>query len=421
MKIAVLGGGITGLVASYYLAKSGHKITLIEKEKNLGGLASGFKADGWDWYLERTYHHLFKNDSDILDFSKEIGFNRIFFKDPITSSLYYSQNKFTDIPLDTPVDLLRFPYLGIIDKLRAGFVLAFLKVSPFLPLYGKETSEDFLKKTMGKNSWNMLWQQLFRKKYGDYAGIILASFIWARVNKRTKSLGYIEGGFQTLINFVEKKLRDMNVKINKGMSVDKIDKRGNGFIIGGEEYDAVISTLPTAIFSRLATGVFTKDYLSKFEKLKYLHAVNLVLETDVPILDRTYWLNICTKKIPIMVMACHTNFIDRKNYGGKNLTYLGWYVKRDDPLIKMSDSDILKYAEPYVKKISSSKFKVTNYYVFKAPWAQPIFDKEFVENKPTFKTPVKNFYIANLDMTYPYDRGTNYAVKLGRDISQIVR
>ena len=189
MKIAILGGGITGLTAAYYLAKKNHQITIFEKEKILGGLAAGFKTNNWDWYLERAYHHLFANDSDILNFAKEIRFNKIFFRSPETASLFNNEtmnqsNNLTIYPLDTPLDLLKFPYLNIVDKLRAGIVITFLKLSPFLSIYEKQTSKEFLKKTMGEKVWNILWQQLFRGKYGDYAENILASFIWARIKKR---------------------------------------------------------------------------------------------------------------------------------------------------------------------------------------------------------------------------------------------
>ena len=87
----------------------------------------------------------------------------------------------------------------------------------------------------------------------------------------------------------------------------------------------------------------------------------------------------------------------------------------------MGNEEILHYFLPYLKKINT-KYQIfdTKYYLFKAPFAQPIFDKDFLQNKPDFKTPVKNFFIANLDMTYPYDRGTNYAVKLGREVSSLL-
>lgn len=88
MKIAILGGGFTGLTAAYYLQKKGHQVTVFEKEKTLGGMAAGFKTNNWDWYLEKTVHHLFANDDDILNFAKEIKFDEIFFREPETASLY---------------------------------------------------------------------------------------------------------------------------------------------------------------------------------------------------------------------------------------------------------------------------------------------------------------------------------------------
>lgn len=429
MKIAILGGGISGLTAAYCLAKKNHQVALFEKEKVLGGLAVGFKNNDWNWYLERAYHHLFASDHDILNFAKEIGFKKIYFTKPITSSLFIINNKLLSYPLDTPIDLLKFPLLGFIDKLRAGLVIVFLKLSPFLPMYKKITSENFLKKSMGINVWNRLWQQLFRGKFGRYAGIISAVFIWARIKKRTKALGYIEGGFQTFIDYLENKLKQLNVRILKDTSVEKIKKQKSKFSltymerpsqIGKEEFDLVVSTLPTSIMSKLTSNLFSPKYLTHFNKLKYLHAITLILETDKPILDKTYWLNICTDKIPFMILAQHTNFADKKNYGNKHLAYIGWYVDGDSKLLKMEKEKILNLVKPHLEEIGNCKLKIENCFLFKAPFAQPIFDKDFEKNMPTFKTPDKNFFIANLDMTYPYDRGTNYAVKLGKQVAKLI-
>jgi protoporphyrinogen oxidase len=419
MKIAILGGGVTGLTAAYCLAKNGHRVTIMEKEKILGGLTSGFKNDNWDWYLERTYHHLFASDYDILNFAKEIGFKKIYFKKPVTSSLFNVSNKLSSFPLDTPFDLLKFPLLSLTDKLRAGTVIAFLKLSPFLPMYKETTSEEFLKKSMGIKVWNRLWQQLFRGKFGKYAGIISASFIWARIKKRTKALGYVEGGFQTLIDYVEDKLTGLRVNVLTSCEIKDIKKVGDKFIVNGHTYDKIISTLPTPVISKLTTNIFSKKYLTHFNKLKYLHAITLILETDKPILDKTYWLNICSEKIPLMILAQHTNFADKKNYDNNHLAYVGWYVDENYEKLKMKNEELVKYVLPHLKTLNS-KFLVLNSYLFKAPFAQPIFDKDFEKNMPTFKTPDKNFFFANLDMTYPYDRGTNYAVKLGKQVAELI-
>jgi protoporphyrinogen oxidase len=420
MKIAILGGGITGLTAAYFLGEKGHQVTVMEKENLLGGLASGFKNDHWNWYLERTYHHLFASDSDILDFAKEIGFKKIYFRKPVTSSLFIVKNKLSDFPLDTPIDLLRFPLLGLIDKLRAGIIIVFLKLSPFLPIYKQMTSEIFLKKSMGINVWNRLWEQLFRGKFGKYAGIISSSFIWARIKKRTKALGYIEGGFQIFIDYVEDLLKGLRVNVLTGYEIKEIKKKGEKFIINNQTYDKVISTLPTPVLTKLTTNIFPQEYLLRFYKLKYLHAITLILETKKPILESTYWLNICTDKIPFMILAQHTNFSDKRNYNNNHLNYIGWYVDGDNKLLKMDKEEILKLVCPHLEKIGNHKLMIKNSFLFKAPFAQPIFDKDFEKNMPTFKTPDKNFFIANLDMTYPYDRGTNYAVKLGKQVAGMI-
>jgi len=430
MKIAVLGGGLTGLTASCYLAKKNHEVNLFEKEKVLGGLASGFKQKNWDWYLERAYHHLFANDSDILDFAKEIGFDGIFFQKPETGSLYENSKRktqnaklqlktksYTIYPLDTPIDLLSFPLLSFSDKIRAGTTLAFLKLSPFLPFFEKQTSQLFLKKAMGEKGYFILFGELFRKKFGKYAKNILLSFFWARIKKRTKSLGYIEGGFQAFINYLEKLLKNLEVNILTSYEVREIKKKGNKFLIDDQEFDLVVSTLPTPITAKIAQKIFPAKFTQNLRKLLYLHALTLILETDKPILEKTYWLNIATSKIPIMVLVQHTNFVDKKYYGGKHLAYLGWYLDKDDKLWQMNDKDLLNFILPYLKQISNFKFQIKNYYVFRAPFAQPIFDKNFIKYKPNFFTPAKNFYIANLDMTYPFDRGTNYAVKLGKEVA----
>lgn len=416
MKVAILGGGLTGLTAGYYYAKDGNQVTIFEKEAILGGMAAGFKKENWRWPLERAYHHLFANDFDILNFAKEIGFDQIFFKSPETASLY-KNSKFSLYPLDTPIDFLRFPLISWPEKIRAGAALAFLKVSPFFSFYEKTSSAEFLEKIMGRRVWQVLWQPLFEKKFGRCNQDVLASFIWARIKKRTKNLGYIRGGFQALIDYLDEKNKRLGVSIKKNTAVDNIKKRGSGFLVNKEKFDLVISTLPTPILIRAAKEIFPSVYLQRLTKIKYLHAANLILETKEKLFGKTYWANIAAKTLPFMILVQQTNFIDKKYYGGNHILYVGKYIDAEDPLFKMTAKEALNYYLPLLKRVNPTfSLPSSTFYLFKAPFAQPIFNKDFLENKPDFETPLRNFYIANLDMTYPYDRGTNFAVKLGKEV-----
>ena len=452
MKVAILGGGFAGLAAAYYLRKNGHEVTMFEKETMLGGLAAGFYAPGWDWPLERAYHHLFTNDSDILDFAKEINFKDFLYRSPITASLYdikefatgqtaenilkdtpqiSGKNNYRIFPVDTPQEFLNFPLLSWPAKFRTATIAALFKMTPMFSFYEKQTAAEFLQKYGGAEGWRVFWEPLLRKKFGKYAEKVLASFIWTRINKRTKNLVYVKGGFQTLIDHIEKTDTKAGVEIKKSYQVLSILKKDEKFTLKfvqngsekeqTEDFDAVISTLPTAIMSKVTSELFQPEYLDKFKKLEYMFAVNLILETEKPLLDKTYWLSCCVKEFPFLVTLQHTNLIDKKYYGGKHVLYVGNYIDAENKLLKMNKEETIDYILPYLKKISANEIKITNSFHFKAGFAQPIFSKTFVENKPDFETPVKNFFIANLDMTYPYDRGTNYAVALGKKVAEYIK
>jgi len=111
MKIAIFGRWDYRINCSISFGKKGHEVTVMEKERvRRRTLHAGFKDIHWNWYLEPYIPSPFCSDSDILNFAKEIGFKKIYFRKPVTSSLFVINNKISDFPLDTPIDLLRFPF-----------------------------------------------------------------------------------------------------------------------------------------------------------------------------------------------------------------------------------------------------------------------------------------------------------------------
>jgi hypothetical protein len=57
---------------------------------------------------------------------------------------------------------------------------------------------------------------------------------------------------------------------------------------------------------------------------------------------------------------------------------------------------------------------------FTETYAQPVPTLNHSENIPPLQTPIPNLFMANMSQVYPWDRGTNYAVELGRRAAKVL-
>jgi protoporphyrinogen oxidase len=53
-------------------------------------------------------------------------------------------------------------------------------------------------------------------------------------------------------------------------------------------------------------------------------------------------------------------------------------------------------------------------WLFRAKYAQPVPELNHSKNIPAIETPLPNLYFAGMSQVYPWDRGTNFAVEIGR-------
>ena len=63
---------------------------------------------------------------------------------------------------------------------------------------------------------------------------------------------------------------------------------------------------------------------------------------------------------------------------------------------------------------------IEEYSVYRAEYSQPIIEKHYSSMIPDMKTPVQALYMANMAQIYPEDRGTNYAIRSGRQVADLV-
>lgn len=452
MNVAIIGGGFTGLTAAYELLQKGHTVTLFEKAPILGGLAYGFREKNWNWSLEYAYHHLFTNDEAILSLIHELNFDdHVLIKRPITAT--YIEGKI--YRLDSAKTLLQFPLLTPIDRIRTGMMIAGAKINPLWKPLERYTTKTIVEHLGGSAGWKTLWEPLMIGKFGPYADRIAASWFWARIKKRTERLCYIQGGFQALIERLSDEIRSRGGKIHTDIEVQHItlesgirnppvgeagqelgkkqsssgttrlhlpSARADGgqvkqFMIHTPHKtfmcDNVLLTIPTPLLRKTAP-LIPDSYFRLPMSIPHLHAQTLILETKEPILSDVYWLNVNDRSFPFLAVVAHTNFIDKKHYGGHHITYFGNYLPSDHPYISMPKEQVLKTFLPFIKRITNYELRITHSFLFTGPFAQPVHEVNYSDKAPKLETPLEGLYLANMDSIYPWDRGTNYAVELGK-------
>ncbi len=424
MKIAIIGAGFTGLTSAFYLSKKGHEVTIFEKDEKPGGLAVGYQEKGWEWSLEAHYHHWFTNDKSVLNLAKEIN-HKVIVQRPKTSS-FVNGNIYQ---LDSPISLLKFPGLNIINRIRMGISLAFLRYNHFWKPLENFNAINYLEKSMGKTTYKKMWEPLMINKLGKYADKVSLAWFWARIFKRTESLAYPEGGFLQFAKHLEKEIKERGGKFYYNTEVKNLASNKSPQIIYSiaesspktQDFDKVVVTLPLSLFVKISPSL-PKEYKEKSLKFINIGAMNLVLRLKKQFFkDGTYWLSMCDLKSPILAIVEHTNFMNKKYYNNEHLLYLGNYMEISDERFSMNKENLLKLYHPWLKKINPDySSSIVDAKLFHAPYAQPIITTKYSKKIPPFRTPLKNVFLANIQQVYPWDRGTNYAVELGEKISDLI-
>ena len=254
MKIAIIGAGYGGMAAAYDLRKAGHEVIIYEAADYVGGLASGFKEQHWDWSVEKFYHHWFQSDSSMLGLIEELGLkDKVIFPRPLTVMLY--KDKF--YPFDSILNALRFPGLGFgLNKIRFGFVGLFLRLTNDWRSLEKFTADEWMLKYAGKEVYEQMWKPLLIGKFGPFYKDVNMAWMWARIKARTTRLGTFEGGFQKFADLFAEKLREQGVDIRLGVSVKFIKQnqaKGLSIDAGGvvESYDQVLVTTSPNLMSKM--------------------------------------------------------------------------------------------------------------------------------------------------------------------------
>lgn len=422
MKIAIIGAGHTGMAAAWDLIRTGHTVTIYESADFVGGLASGFKEPGWKWSVEKFYHHWFASDKYMLALIDELGLrDRVLFPRPYT--VMYHEGKF--FPMDSVVKAILFPGLGWgLNKVRFGLVGLFLRLTTNWKALEKHTVDEWMRKWTGETVYKLMWEPLVIGKFGEkYYRQVNMAWMWARLHARTTRLGTYEGGFQAFADQFAEKLRDAGVQIRLSTPVTYIQKNdGTGEFelttAGGlEKADKVLVTLSPGVTAKMVPSL-PKEYLEGLLRLKSMGAVVLTLSLKQQLSrEGYYWYNIPKNAgFPFLALVEHTNYVSPENFGGEHIVYIGDYLEPEHEYFQLTKEELFEKFAPSLKKFNPNFERgwVNKIWLYRTAYAQPVPLVNHSHNIPAIETPIEGLYFASMSQVYPWDRGTNFAVEIGR-------
>lgn len=419
MKIAIIGAGFGGMAAAYDLRNAGHEVVIFESADYVGGLASGFKEPNWDWSVEKFYHHWFQSDRHMLGLIGELGWeDKVIFPRPLT--VMYHDGKF--YPFDSILKALFFPGLGFgLDKIRFGFVGLFLRLTNNWRALEKVTADSWMLKYAGRNVYEKMWKPLLIGKFGPYYRDVNMAWMWARIKARTTRLGTFEGGFQNFANLFAEKLGEQGVAIRLEAQVESIKREQGQLSVRSdgktESFDKVLVTTSPNLLAKLCPDL-PDDYLKGLLGLKSMGAVVMILSLKHRLSEQGYyWFNLPKEEgFPMLALVEHTNFVGAEHFGGDHILYAGDYLETSHEYFSLSDEELLERFLPAFKRINPAFERewVKKIWVFKTNYAQPVPLLNHSKNIPAIQTPIEGLYFASMSQVYPWDRGTNFAVEIGR-------
>ena len=401
---AVVGGGLLGMTTAWRLAQHGQNVTLIEAADHLGGLADAWSLGDIEW--DRHYHVSLLSDLNLRELLTEIGLEQEMNWVETKTGFYTDDTLYS---MSNTLEFLRFPPLGLIDKLRLGGTIFYASRMKNWKALEQTPVAEWLRKLSGTRTFERVWLPLLRAKLGDNYTKTSAAFIWATIARmyaarrsglKKEMFGYVPGGYARILKRFEECLHDEGVEVRTSQplrTVEIHDQRPTLRLGDGtsKEFDRVVLTTPSPVISRTCPAL-TPDEHSRHQGIQYQGIVcaSVLMKKG---LSKYYVTNITDDWVPFTAVIEMSALVEPAQLGGNALVYLPKYVDPGDPLFEKPDEDIraeflgaLERMYPHFSADDVLAFRVS-----RVRHVVALSTLGYSENLPPMKTSLHGVYAVN--------------------------
>ncbi len=393
-----------GLSLAQRLSAQGARVTVFERESQAGGLTTYHDYEHFWW--DRFYHVILSSDTHLIQYLQEIGLGDRLRWSAARAGLY-AKGRF--YPVSTTLDLLRFPLVGIIGKLRlARTIVACNRIRDWRELETVSV-EEWLLRMCGQRTYEAFWKPLLLARLGAHYKRVSAVFIWSYITRlfstrdttaQRNQLGYVAGGYRTVIERLESLVQAAGGTIRLNTPVQAIESDAHAGITiktNGcrEHYDKVIWTSPIDGGSPLATQGLVSVGASS-GPVEYLGVICPVLVTRRPLLPY-YTLNLADSDVPFTGVIGMSSIVSTEETAGYYLTYFPKYVPSGDPEFQLPDETITQRFFQGARRLFPDLHDsdIVGLHLNKAAKVQPLQVLDYSKRVPRVTTRHQDFFVLN--------------------------
>ncbi len=301
MRVAIVGGGVSGLAAAFRLRAAGCDVTVLEGEGRVGGKIRTERADGWTF--EHGPNGFLDSRAGIVRLARDLGLgDRLVRAAPEAKRRYlWLDGRLCPVPAG-PGALLKSDLLSLRGRLR-------LFAEPLVgraDVEGDESVFDFAARRLGREVAEKLVDAMvtgvyagdarllsvsaafpslarFEAEYGSLLRGVIASVRSARAQPTDRGgvfgkLTTFPGGMGDLVDALSARLGDA---VHTGRRVIGLRRQAAGWAVdatGGQavEADAVVLATPAAVTAQLV-GRLAPAAVEPLEAIPYAPAAVVVL------------------------------------------------------------------------------------------------------------------------------------------------
>ena len=420
---AVIGAGPMGLACAYTLAKAGYRVSVFEGDDRIGGMSAAFDFDGLR--IERYYHFICKPDAPLFEVLEEFGLSDRLRWVSTDMGFYFDGELYR---WGRPDCLLRFPHLGLVDKLRYAAHVMYTKALSDWRALDKVEATGWLRKWVGERAYAVLWQRLFDLKFYEHADQLSAAWIGTRIKRVALSrkslfqeeLGYLEGGSQVLLDAYESRFQALGGRLVLGSPVSRVvteEGKVTGVEAGGARHpaDLVVSTVPLKYVPRMVPDL-SADERERIDSIENIGVVCVLLKLKQPF-SGYFWMNVNDPRLEIPGIIEYTNLNPLE---GGHVVYFPYYMPKTHPKWQWDDARFIEEVKSYAKLIRPqwNEEEILATYVAGYEFSQTVCKPGFFELLPPMTTSIRGFFMADTAYYYPEDRSISESIQVGRTLAE---